>query len=617
MGNLVLGRRVLTQTACGLNATERYCSYHPDASAHGHALQPPKCSAAPKCAKCNAALPHLAHLAGAMADSSFRNPGTWWQSAEGAESETVQLDLEAEFYVTHLILVFRSPRPAAMTLERSRDFGRTWHPLQRYAADCGATFGREGEEEEEEEGGEEGKEGKAAGRRRRRTKGREVPCTSKYSGAYPCTRGEVIYRALPPWKSLDPFGAEAREQLTVTNIRIRLLKHQPCPCQAKSSAPSADEAPPPTRHFAIYDFIVKGSCLCNGHAEQCEPAPGYRPVRDRTNHVVHGRCLCRHNTAGDHCERCAALHNDRPWQPADGFTGAPHECQKCMCNGHAHSCHFDWSAWRESGQRSGGVCDCLHNTQGRQCQNCKAGFYRDPLRPHTATDSCKPCGCHPMGSLPLPSAGDAPCDPSNGNCICKPGVGGAQCDRCMVGYWGFHAYGCRPCDCAGDCDPFTGDCMLSSDLYKLEANSSEHSRIFRTEELFSAVHYSEKCECKEQTLSNHKLFCAMNYAYVLKVKVLSAHDMGSHAEVGVKVQKVLRQSTKVQLESGRVTLFPESWTARGCTCPILNPGAEYLVAGHSDRKQGRLMVNMKSFVTPWKASLGRKVLTLLRKDCNW
>ena len=42
---------------------------------------------------------------------------------------------------------------------------------------------------------------------------------------------------------------------------------------------------------------------------------------------VHGKCVCRHNTAGDHCERCAPLYNDRPWQPADGLTGAPHECR--------------------------------------------------------------------------------------------------------------------------------------------------------------------------------------------------------------------------------------------------------------------------------------------------
>lgn len=66
-----------------------------------------------------------------------------------------------------------------------------------------------------------------------------------------------------------------------------------------------------------------------------------------------------------------------------------HVSPECKCNGHAQSCHFDWTVWRESGQWSGGVCDCLHNTEGRQCQKCKAGFYRDPQRPHTAPDSCK------------------------------------------------------------------------------------------------------------------------------------------------------------------------------------------------------------------------------------
>ncbi|TKS90624.1 Netrin-4 Beta-netrin Hepar-derived netrin-like protein [Collichthys lucidus] len=248
MGNLALGRRVLTQTVCGNNGTELYCSYSdPNTNL--------ACSAA-KCAKCNAGLPLLSHLAGGMSDSSFRHPNTWWQSAEGVESETVQLDLEAEFYFTHLIVVFRSPRPAAMTLERSQDFGRTWKMLQYYASNCSAAFGLE--------------EGKAGG-------GQDgASCTSKYSAAYPCNRGE--------WESLDPFGEEGQQQLRVTNVRIRLLKHQPCPCQAKDLA-SAHEALP-TQHFAIYDLIVKGSCFCNGHAEQCVPAPGYQPIRDRTNHVI-------------------------------------------------------------------------------------------------------------------------------------------------------------------------------------------------------------------------------------------------------------------------------------------------------------------------------------------
>lgn len=95
---------------------------------------------------------------------------------------------------------------------------------------------------------------------------------------------QVIYRTLPKWESLDPFGEEGQEQLRVTNIRIQLLKHQSCPCQAKDLT-SAQETLP-THHFAIYDLLVKGSCFCNGHAEQCIPAPGYQPIRDRTNHVV-------------------------------------------------------------------------------------------------------------------------------------------------------------------------------------------------------------------------------------------------------------------------------------------------------------------------------------------
>lgn len=163
MGNLALGRQVLTQTVCGTNGTERYCSYSdPNANL--------ACGPA-KCTKCNAGLPLLSHLPGAMSDSSFRHPNTWWQSAERVEAETVQLDLEAQFYFTHLILVFRSPRPAAMTLERSKDFGRTWEMLQYYAQNCSATFGfQEGE----------------------RGLGRDgATCTSKYSGAYPCNRGEV------------------------------------------------------------------------------------------------------------------------------------------------------------------------------------------------------------------------------------------------------------------------------------------------------------------------------------------------------------------------------------------------------------------------------------------
>uniref|UniRef100_A0A667ZHW3 Netrin 4 n=1 Tax=Myripristis murdjan TaxID=586833 RepID=A0A667ZHW3_9TELE len=559
MGNLALGRVLTTRSVCGSNSSEPYCFYKQAAAPRSREACP-----APKCSKCNAAIPSQAHPPLAMSDSSFRYPDTWWQSAEGVKEETLQLDLETEFYFTHLILVFRSPRPAAMVLERSQDHGRSWKTLRYFAGDCEAAFGLA---EEAEESG--------------------ATCTSKYSGALPCTRGEVIYRALSPWHSMDPYGRSAQDQLMVTNLRVRLLQRQPCPCQAKH--PSATTLP--TDHYAIYDFIVKGSCLCNGHAEHCVPARGYPPSQPRTSNMVHGKCVCRHNTAGDHCERCAPLYNDQPWQAANGIVGTAHECQKCKCNGHAKSCHFNRGLWLASGRRSGGVCDsCRHNTEGRHCQNCKKGFYRDPSRPKTAPDSCRPCSCHHVGTVL--SGGSALCNPTNGECTCKPGVGGPFCDSCMMGYWGLHEYGCRPCDCAGDCDPYTGDCIsgwvpalnvIANLLYLYKSGESDAC-------------YSSKV--------------------LLMVKVMSAHDKGSHAEVDVKVKKVLHQNPHMKIQRGGITLYPESWTTQGCTCPILNPGSEYVVAGHEDWRTGRLMVNSKSLVKTWKSSLGRKLLHILRNDCR-
>lgn len=69
------------------------------------------------------------------------------------------------------------------------------------------------------------------------------------------------------------------------------------------------------------------------------------------------------------------------------------------------------------------------------------------------------------------------------------------------------------------------------------------------------------------------LICGMTVALaVLVVRVMSAHDRGSHAEVEVKVKKVLHQNPQMKIQRGSVTLYPESWTTQGCTCPILNPG---------------------------------------------
>ena len=168
--------------------------------------------------------------------------------------------------------------------------------------------------------------------------------------------------------------------------------------------------------------------------------------------MVHGRCECTHNTKGRNCEQCQDFFNDLPWRPAIGETS--NECRRCECNGHASRCHFDQAVYNASGFVSGGVCDdCAHNTQGKNCEQCKPYFYRDPLRPLYDPYVCRPCECDARGSL-----NDGICegeeDPSRklvaGKCYCKSNVDGRNCDHCKNGFWDLRADdpdGCKKCSC--------------------------------------------------------------------------------------------------------------------------------------------------------------------------
>lgn len=108
-----------------------------------------------------------------------------------------------------------------------------------------------------------------------------------------CFSAQVIFRALsPPYSAEDPYSAEAQELLKITNLRVRLLEWQGCPCLSPSPAPQ----PPPAPHYAIYDFIVKGSCFCHGHADHCVPVAGFKPIRVAgVYHVVRTCTVGRQN----------------------------------------------------------------------------------------------------------------------------------------------------------------------------------------------------------------------------------------------------------------------------------------------------------------------------------
>uniref|UniRef100_A0A673ABM0 Netrin-1 n=1 Tax=Sphaeramia orbicularis TaxID=375764 RepID=A0A673ABM0_9TELE len=516
IGNLASGRTLFTLSGCCGNT-----SLH-------HNLCPCPAAASHTCSED----PHPpAH----MTDDPFLHPDTWWSSGACTimQQDEIQLDLETQFCLSHVVLLFRSPRPAAMAIERSADFGKTWEVLKLFAHNCSMEFGLPDDFNQP-----------------------GSLCTSRYTSAAPCSGGETYTSAT----------------------------------ESPASAP-----------YAVYTLLARGTCLCHGHAEHCVP---YNSSQDTCVFQVSARCVCTHHTAGDHCEKCAPLYNDRPWRPANGSSGEPNPCQKCECHGHADSCHFSHRAWLSSNGTSGGVCDnCQHNTAGRRCQRCRHGYRPSICHPSVCSDNTQICICLWF------SEGGSWCHPRTGQCHCRAGVGGTSCSHCLPGYWGFGEQGCRACSCPHSCDPTTGQCQD-----RLAPGELHFSCIFLTMTLWLSIHVCRKCSCKEKRLRSVSDLCKTKHDYVIKASVLSAHDKGSHAEVQVKVRKVLK-SVQVVLDLGTISIYPLSWTSRGCTCPILNPGMEYLLAGPEEAGTGRLLVTMQSVVVPWTPRLGLLISDALRNGC--
>ncbi|XP_067860924.1 laminin subunit beta-4 [Heptranchias perlo] len=445
LGDLLVGRssQLTASSTCGLNGPETYCIL-------GH-LQDEQ-----KCFTCDSRLPYNPisstyshHIENVITAFEPDRKKKWWQSTNGVHRVSVQLDLETLFQFSHLILSFKTFRPAAMLVERSSDYGQTWKMLRYFAYDCAHSFPNI-----------------PAGPAQRVG---DVICDSKYSDLEPSTDGEVVLKALDPhFQIYNPYSPEIQELITFTNLRINFTQlHTLGDTRLRRRQARSDEK----YYYALYEMVVRGSCFCNGHASQCIPVDNIRGDVFSQQGMVQGKCVCQHNTDGVNCERCKDLFNDSPWQPAEG--SETDECRRCNCNGHSERCHFDMAVYLASGEVSGGVCEeCQHNTVGQNCGQCRPFFYQDPGRTISDPFACVPCNCDPEGSLNngmCESHSDPGLRTVAGRCICKRNVEGTRCDQCRSGYFGLsaiNAEGCEDCRCDSrgsvsphsTCDPVTGEC---------------------------------------------------------------------------------------------------------------------------------------------------------------
>ncbi|XP_023576160.1 laminin subunit alpha-3 [Octodon degus] len=148
-------------------------------------------------------------------------------------------------------------------------------------------------------------------------------------------------------------------------------------------------------------------CWCDPvHADGCEQGSG--------------RCLCKPNFQGDHCDECAVGYSNFPLcsripgfllstpRPEDPKPGKPKKGCDCNVQGALSSQCDDQ-----------GRCMCHPNVEGLRCDTCKRGFYSFP--------ACRRCQCSSEGSAHMT------CNPKTGWCVCTVGVSGPRCDRCLSG----------------------------------------------------------------------------------------------------------------------------------------------------------------------------------------
>ncbi|CAF3436122.1 unnamed protein product [Rotaria socialis] len=540
------------------------------------------CSNKSACHLCDSSQINTSYPTDYLTDINNPNNLTCWQSdlIKPGENASLVLSLNKKFELTYISLQFCSDiKPDSMAIFKSMDRGLSWIPLQYYSNNCEEVFNKS-----------------SFGLITRSNEQEALCIDTKSQLSSSNSDSRIAFSTLEGRPSAYEFDTSPvlQDWVTATDIKIVLL------------STNSDK-----NFYSIADFSVGGRCKCNGHASKC--------ITNSDGHLV---CDCKHNTAGDECERCKDFHFDRPWTRATPRDA--NECVACTCNNHSRQCRFNKELYLLSGRKSGGICiQCKHNTVGRYCNYCKETFYQDPNLPITHPEICKACNCHPVGSR------GKVCNQTTGQCLCKDGVTGLRCDRCVKGYQQTKSP-VAPCI-------KTYDTKLST-LYNIyhrpDDTDDYHEQDVNVENNPTAATTTTATTTVHQTLSEYHppidmgQYCGAcrYYSHRLHIKKFCKRDYTIHARVTNRHdagQWVSYLLTIIRVYKDRLNRIQDSeqwvWVSRKdveCSCPRLQLDRQYLLMGFYDQTQSSLSLDHTSVVIQWRPRMEQRMNRFRKLELN-
>ncbi|XP_058127667.1 netrin-B-like [Anopheles ziemanni] len=615
--NAAFGVPIEASSTCGRDSPARFCDMRESSEADRVRSGTLESS----CEICDAADPTKRYPAAALTDVHNSNNVTCWRSEPragtveaGPDNVTLTLSLGKKFELTYVSLMFcpHAIRPDSMAIYKSADYGKNWLPFQFYSSQCRKLYGR------------------PTRATISASNEQEARCVDHNRYSVDGVQGSrIAFSTLEGRPSASDFDNSVilQDWVTATDIRVIFHRLQPAtgggggggggssstgksqqsteltaggkfggvPKKAADFLPAYPKAGGDGGHgdgvsgsgvftYALSDFAVGGRCKCNGHASRC--------VKGADGKL---ECDCKHNTAGRDCERCKPFFFDRPW--GRGTMRDANECKACQCNGHARKCRFNLDLYKMSGRVSGGVCiDCRHDTTGRHCHYCREGYYKDPTKPITHKKTCKPCDCHPIGS-----SGKS-CNHTTGQCTCKEGVTGLNCNRCARGYQQSRSH-IAPCIKIPRVININHQAQNTApESYQYDPDASE-----------STKENCGKCKFDTKRLNLNK-FCKRDYAIMAKVtgRTTSGGKHGPRDEVrfNLQVQSVFKSNGPLLSASQRKSSIGLLVPSKNldCRCPNIKINKSYLILGMDAKNNPEnLLLGPKTIIIEWKDDWNRRL----------